>query len=260
MASHDYNERMDDLSLEQLCELGQEQLMQTHYLDAEATLVKAERLARMRGDWDLLSRLYMPLQEARRQRRQRCGEGIVCLDLLADGPNDHLEARHVIEHYSHGQLLVAGWGTIEPALRVRQMAAEHVRYVETFLAATFPADGQRVAVIVPDEHVVLPEAIPQSLERLREQLPDHCVLLQENELPHGSRRGTYQTYGEVMALWERTHAPFLAAADAEADLHRRIDGYRKTIEVDYACELAHQHLSDCARELARLDASVKLVS
>jgi len=70
-------------------------------------------------------------------------------------------------------------------------------------------------------------------------------------LPRGQRRGTHQTYAQVMALWERLHAPFLAAADAQPDLVRRIDDYRKTIRVDYACELAHQKLSDVAGHLAR---------
>jgi hypothetical protein len=54
-----------------------------------------------------------------------------------------------------------------------------------------------------------------------------------------------------MALWERLHVPFLAAADAEANPLRKIAGYRQTIEVDYACELAHQHLADVARELCK---------
>src|SRR5258707_15836117 len=93
-------------SIETLCERGQEELMAMDYLAAERTLARAERLAWAERQWDLLSRLYMPLQEARRQRRQRCGEGVVCLDLLAEGPDDHVEAKHVLEHYPHGQLLV----------------------------------------------------------------------------------------------------------------------------------------------------------
>src|SRR4051812_8009067 len=94
-------------NLQDLCELGQQQLVRTEYLAAEATLVEAERLATSLNDFDTLGRLYMPLQEARRQRRQRCGEGVVCLDLVSDGPDDRVEGRHVIENFSHGQLLVA---------------------------------------------------------------------------------------------------------------------------------------------------------
>jgi hypothetical protein len=54
-----------------------------------------------------------------------------------------------------------------------------------------------------------------------------------------------------MELWERLHAPFLAAADAESDPVRQIEGYRLTTRVDYAAELAHQKLSNVAHRLAR---------
>jgi len=51
-----------------------------------------------------------------------------------------------------------------------------------------------------------------------------------------------------MAMWERLHAPLLAAADMQVDPMQKIEGYRKTIRADYACELAHQKLSDAARQ------------
>jgi hypothetical protein len=69
--------------------------MEMDYLAAEATLVSAEAIAWERRDFDTLARLYMPLQESRRQRRQNCGEGIVRLDLLADGPDQLPSARSV---------------------------------------------------------------------------------------------------------------------------------------------------------------------
>jgi hypothetical protein len=145
---------------------------------------------------------------------------------------------------------VAGWGTIEPALKVREMAAELGLYVETFLGAVYAgADGKRVVVITPLGEVAVP--VVGSVEELRGKLPDGCVVLGEDELPRGARKGTYLTYGEVMVMWERLHTPFLAAADGEKDAVARMEGYRKTIRADYACELAHQRLSDVARELAR---------
>src|SRR5437016_5171076 len=98
--------------LQALCELGQQQLMRMEYLEAAASLADAERHAWAARDWDTLARLYMPLQEARRQIRQRSGEGIVCLDLIAEGQGDALDPLHVVQNFSHGQLLVAGWGTI----------------------------------------------------------------------------------------------------------------------------------------------------
>src|SRR5436309_8234740 len=100
----------DPQSLQSRCELGQQQLMRTEYLEAEATLASAEADAWAARDFDTLSRLYMPLQEARRQRRQRCGEGIVRLDLIATGQSDIIDGRRIVKDYPHGQLLVAGWG------------------------------------------------------------------------------------------------------------------------------------------------------
>src|SRR4051795_13373671 len=101
----------DPNELQELCERGQELLIATDYIGAEAALVEAETLATRGEDYDTLARLYMPLQEARRQRRQRCGEGIVKLDLIAKSANDGVDPAAIVEKYPHGQLLVAGWGT-----------------------------------------------------------------------------------------------------------------------------------------------------
>ncbi len=238
--------------LQALCQRGQELLVDTEYLAAERALVDAEHLARLAGDWDTLARLYMPLQEARRQRRQRCGEGTVVLDLIAESPADELDGRHVVENYAHGQLLVAGWGSIEPALMVRQLQAEHGLYVETFLAAVYPvAGGGRAVAIVPTEDVALPTADERPVDHLIRELPPHSIVLAATELPQGPRKGTASTYAEVMSLWERLHLPFLAQADATPDPVQRVDAYRRTIRVDYAAELAHQKLSQVAHELAK---------
>jgi hypothetical protein len=238
---------MSERSIDDLCELGQEQLIQTRYRQAEATFVQAEALAQAANDWDSLSRLYMPLQEARRQRRQLCGEGIVRLDLLSRGPDDIIDPARVLEQCPHGQLLVAGWGTLEPARRLGQLATERELYVETFLAAVYPAGDSKVVVIAPEADTPLP---PAGSDVDGWQF-ENCLTLRAAELPAGEVVGTPQTYGKVMAIWERLHAPFLAAADSAPGLLDRVAGYRRTIRVDYACELAHQKLSDVARTLAR---------
>jgi hypothetical protein len=250
--------------LQSLCETGQERLMRMEYLAAEATLAAAERQAWAARDWDTLARLYMPLQEARRQKRQRCGEGVVCLDLVARDAGDRVDARRVIENYPHGQLLVAGWGSIEPALEVRRLQNEHELYVETFLGAVYPiaaTDGNvrpRVVVIVPLEDVRLPDAQARSIDDLLRTLPAHSIVIPEGDLPRGGRKGDTTTYGEVMGMWERLHTPFLAAADSQPDPVRKMEGYRTTLRVDYASELAHQKLSGVAKDLARKARAAKL--
>ena len=239
-------------ALQELCETGQDRLMRMDYLGAEAALSEAEAQAWAGRDWDTLARLYMPLQEARRQRRLRCGEGTVALDLVAEGPDDRVDSRRVLEKVPHGQLLVAGWGTIEPALAVRRLQAEHGLFVETFLAAAYPVGEGSAVAIVPTEEVQLPDPSgPWSIDRLVAALPPHSIVMNADELPRGSRKGTPETYAGVAALWERLHLPFLAAADACPDPVQRIDQYRRTIRVDYACELGHQKLSNVARDLSR---------
>jgi hypothetical protein len=213
------------------CERGQEELMRTNYLQAERLLADAERQAWAARDFDTLARLYMPLQEARRQIRQRCGEGVVRLDLIARDPGDSLDARQIVKDYPFGQLLVAGHGSIQPGLEVRKLARENDLYLETFLAA---ADGSSVSIVATAESPI-----------------ESGMRVPVSELPAGPRAGSAETFAELMSLWERLHLPFLNAADAERDPIRRIELYRKTIDVDSACELAHQKLSDTARLLLR---------
>ena len=216
--------------------------MRLEYLQAARTLAQAEELALRHHDFDVLARLYMPLQEARRQRRQRCGEGIIRLDLIPKSAADPLSPEKIAEQFPHGQLLFAGWGTIQPVIELRRLQEDRGQYSETFLAAVYPIESARVVAIVPTDEVALPPPNPMSIDRLLRLLPPHSVVLTEDDLPRPA-------YSEVMALWERLHAPFLGAADLEHDPMRKIQAYRKTIRVDYACELAHQHLAETARRL-----------
>ena len=241
---------LDDLDdLQARCELGQQQLMRTEYLEAEATLASAEAEAWQRRDFDTLSRVYMPLQEARRQIRQRCGEGKIELRLIAlPEPEEPLDAMVIVDRIPHGQLLVAGMATIEPALQVRRLQKERKLYLETLLGAAYPiAGGGDVVAVVPLPDVRLPDAQPRPIDELIRLLPPHSIILTPDDVLPDER----QSYAHVMSLWERLHKPFLAAADMQVDPIQKIEAYRKTQRVDYGCELAHQKASDVARELAR---------
>ncbi len=237
--------------LQDVCEQGQWQLSGGEYAAAERTLSMAEERAWKCRDYDTLSRLYMPLQEARRQRRQRCMEGVVRLDLIAEGAEDRIEGWRVVERYPMGQLLVGGWGSIEPALEVRRLAAEHGLYVEVFLGAAYPTPDGRVVAVVPEADAVAPGVEGQTAERLLRDLSMGSLLLREREIPRGDRKGCEAASAQAMAMWERLHAPFLNAAEGEEDPILKMEGYRRAIRVDYGCELAHQRLAAVARELAR---------
>jgi hypothetical protein len=239
--------------LQTRCELGQQELMRMNYVEAERIFAAAERVAWDERDFDTLARLYMPLQETRRQIRIRCGEGDVALDLFPPDPSAPMNAELILESFPFGQLLVAGWGSTDVAKDVRRLAYERGLYLETLLGAVYRTTDEGLMVaVVPTEVARVPESTELSRADLWKSLPPNSLLLRSDELPHGVRRGTTATFAKVASLWERLHLPFLREADAEADPVRRIELYRQTIRVDYACELAHQKLSSVARELARV--------
>ncbi len=213
------------------------------YLQAEQTLAEAEALAWRQRDWDSLARLYMPLQEARRQRRQRCGEGPVRREIAVGGPAETIDAEKRVAELRQGSLILAGWGSIEPALAARRAQQKLGVYVDVLLAAVYPVGAGRVVAIVPREDVAVPAVAAMSIDQLTARLPAQTLLLGEAEAAGIS------SFEAVMETWEKLHAPFLASADATRDPVSRIEAYRRTIAVNYACELAHQRLSDTARSL-----------
>ena len=237
--------------LQAACERGQEQLIATQYLAAAITLAEAEAVAWDAEDFDTLGRLYMPLQEARRQIRLLAGEGVVDLHVVAASADGVIDPAAVVADRPHGQLLVAGWGTTTPAALVRRMAVERGLYLETFLAAAYPGPGDRpVLAVVPFEGP-LPPPVPRAADELLAALPGGSIVLSPGELVPRADRGTPATFAAVSAIWERLHGPFLAAAEADPDPLTRMAAFRRTIAVDPGCEFAHQHLSTTAIGLAR---------
>jgi hypothetical protein len=234
---------MDSTQIQSLCERGQNELSWMQYLQAEKTLAEAEALAWNARDWDSLSRLYMPLQESRRQRRQRCGEGKIQLDFIARNAADALDGAAIAGQIQHGQILIAGWRSIQPAIDARRAVAELGLYLDIFLAAVYPMGEGRIIVIVPTANIAMPATAPMQPDILIRQLPVHSIVLSDSNL-------LARTYAATMALWERLHSPFLAAAGFAPDAVQKIDAYRETIGVDYACELAHQNISNLARKIA----------
>lgn len=244
---------MNTDTLQDLCERGSELLRQTDYIAAERTFEQAETIALAQKDWDTLSRLYFPLQETRRQKRQLCGEGIVCLSLIADSPNSLPDAHALAARYPKGQLLVAGWRSVDPAVKLRQLYRQAGSYAEVFLGAVFEVEGGACVVAVLPRAAdlsAIPERLP--LDGLVRRLPAHTILLSPAELPPGEMHGTPQTFAHTMALWERLHLPFLAMADATPVSEAKLAAYRLVSEVDYACELSYQNAARAARELSRL--------
>ena len=239
--------------LNQWCEAGAQQLMRTEYLDAITTLQRAEELAWTARDWDTLARLYLPLQEAHRQARQRCGEGAVAYDVFV-GPGGFATAADVLTAYPMGQLLVSGDATVQPAVELRHLARQRRIYVDAFLGARYPLDdGRMMIAVVPLATATLPDATPRPEAELRRLLPLNSLVFDAAALPPNASRGTAATYAQSIMLWERLHGLFLSRADAEPDPTQRMTMYREVLRVDPACELAHQKLAAVAREMGRAE-------
>src|SRR5580700_5153591 len=137
---------MAPLGLQELCEDGQRALMQMDYLAAEQTLAMAEQWAWKSRDFDSLSRLYMPLQEARRQRRQRCGEGPIWECFL---PAKSYELTNVLGNLKQGHLIVARPGSLQRSIKARELIAKRRLYIDAFLAAAYEIGEQLFIAIAP---------------------------------------------------------------------------------------------------------------
>ena len=233
--------------IQNLCEHGQAALLATDYLAAERYLAAAESLAWRAKDYDALARLYMPLQEARRQRRQQSADGPFVTRMLADTA----EVMDLAGLAQRGQFVVAGRASVVPAVLLRAIAAQRGLVFDVPLAAAYRADGQPFVLIVPTPDTVLPFDVTYTVDGLMRAIPVGSVLIPAHSLPPDQKAGDTASFGYTMSLWERLHEQFLAAADALPDGDTKIEAYRQTIRVDYACEFAHQRLSETARRLSR---------
>ena len=103
---------MNTADLQDRCALGQAQLVEMRYLDAEKTLAAAEQLAWDAKDFDALSRLYMPLQEARRQIRQTCMDGVIRLNHLSYSPAQQIDPAKILSDDPTGCFLLGGFASL----------------------------------------------------------------------------------------------------------------------------------------------------
>lgn len=119
---------MDEI--DQIMERASERLAAMRYLDCEALCRRALDLAREREDFDRYARILLPLQEARRQRRQIAVDAGVTV--LA-GP-ERSSAEQILDAHRQGCLLLIAPPYSEADERaVRELAAERELYVEVLV-------------------------------------------------------------------------------------------------------------------------------
>ncbi|MEK6701416.1 MAG: hypothetical protein AABZ53_04075 [Planctomycetota bacterium] len=110
-------------AIDALMDRASQALVRTDYFEVEKLCTQAIRLARIAGDFDRLSRICLPLQESRRQRRHEAVDS---------------EFRHLLDHIpSRREPLLPGLYLVQPPLI--GLDARNIRLA---------SEGARVPVVV----------------------------------------------------------------------------------------------------------------
>ena len=128
-------------TLDNIMEQASQALAELDYPGCETLCLQALSQARERGDWAGYSRVVLPLQEARRQKRQAALDGPIAL-----GTANHTgESNTLIDGLNAGALVVTSPLTPDDADRLDRTARESGRAIEILFAQP-DADGQFWAV------------------------------------------------------------------------------------------------------------------
>jgi len=149
----------DTQDIHQIMERASAALNATRYLDCEALCLEALSLAQDAGDYASYARILLPLQEARRLRRQTAVEaGVHVLS------GERLEPEAILDEHPRGCLLLT-----DPPYRdedehaVRALARERELFVEVLLM-----DG---------------DALRQAFEQRMEQIGDEAIAALDRDAP-----------------------------------------------------------------------------
>lgn len=166
-----------------MMEQASQALVARRYLLCEQLCLDALRLAREHADFDRYARILLPLQEARRQRRQIAAEAGVFV--LAER---RLDAESILESHPQGCLLL----TDPPYARedersLTRIARERERYVEVlrlgredlqaiFLHQLEQRGDAALAGVPPD---LPPRQRIEALEAVLDEVGDHEIAHQQ---------------------------------------------------------------------------------
>ena len=121
--------------LDELMEDASQALAEMDYARCEALCLDALAQARAEQDWVMVQRVLLPLQEARRQRRQTAIDGWITLGISSSNAQD---GKPGLDH-SHGCVVLTHPSTAEDAADADQHARASAKSIE-LLYADNPAD------------------------------------------------------------------------------------------------------------------------
>jgi hypothetical protein len=125
------------LTLDTQMEQASEALARMDYLACESLCEAALGVAKAQRDWAYYSRILLPLQESRRQRRMVAAEGVIRLGTGTEGGGVSIW----LNHLPAGCLVVTHPHTRAEAARLQREARERRLFVEVLLAESKSTDG-----------------------------------------------------------------------------------------------------------------------
>ena len=159
--------------VDDLMESASVSLAQRRYLDCERQCLEALCLAKNNGDWSTVTRIILPLQEARRQRRLIAAAGTIRLG-TTDLPDD---PQSWLDRLQTGCLVVTHPHNRQTACRLEALARDQDRYVEVLFSDNpATAESWRITTDI-DQPVYCPVAAPSPHWQDRwitRPATDHC--------------------------------------------------------------------------------------
>lgn len=111
--------------IDQIMEQASHELVAMSYAACERSCIEALRLAMAASDWDRFARILLPLQEARRQRRQIAEDaGVIVL-------TEKMTAEAILDQHEAGCLLLLDPPyTDADEQQLRELARERAQFIE----------------------------------------------------------------------------------------------------------------------------------
>ena len=217
--------------LDQLMERASQALAEMNYALCEALCVEALGKAHQADEWVLYRRIVLPLQEARRQKRQAAIDGLVLL-----GTAERAESlEKLIEDPRCGCIVVTWPYTAEDAWNLHRLARDNQRQIEVLFADNEAGDAawHVTSFDQPSIRIDLPAAKPEWVGQWVDALdttpptPAHWFMQASEALGNAA----------------------LASIEAAPGTPAYLDQLERAIQAAGDHEILHQRLADAARML-----------
>ncbi|MCC5830613.1 MAG: hypothetical protein JJU36_14295 [Phycisphaeraceae bacterium] len=222
----------DDIT--NLMSSASEALATMRYLECERLCARALRQAQHEDNWIEFSRILLPLQESRRQRRLLAADTAVRLGASVSSQRDQL----LPPLGSAGCLLLTGHDAMHDVQPLLKIADERSLFLELLVAGIDSTKG--------DWNLIAPGlgSVDCPMEAPPHELQNHWITAaRKSDLARAA--------AWFLEASERLGDRVLDAAPTMKRARERADYLLRALDVVRDHELLHQHLAETAVELAR---------